>query len=263
VAGDGTSAGSTGSGHDAIAARRPRRGFWYAFAIAVVKPLLLMFTRRTWRGVENLPKRGGIIVAANHLSHVDPFTIAHFLYDNGRLPRFLAKSELFNVFFVKSVLKGADQIPVYRRTADAGLALRDAVTALHAGECVLVYPEGSTTKDPDYWPMVAKTGVARLALMSGAPVIPVAQWGPQQIFGQDRKLHLLPRHDVEIVAGPAVDLTAFHGRELTSQTLHEATDVIMHAIRSQLEQMRGESAPKTVFDPAASTAEVHVERRSA
>ena len=229
---------------------RRRIGFWYRLAIVVIKPLLLLLTRREWRGREHVPQQGGVIVAVNHISHVDPFTLAHFLYETGRLPRYLAKSELWNVRFVKRVMAGAGQIPVYRRTSDASLALRDAVAALERGECVVVYPEGTTTKDPAYWPMVPKTGVARLALLSGAPVLPMAQWGVQEIFGQDRKLHLLPRHTVKVAAAAPVSLDAFRDQPLSGEVLHAATDAVMTEVRRLVGELRGETPPTTVFDPA-------------
>jgi 1-acyl-sn-glycerol-3-phosphate acyltransferase len=152
---------------------------------------------------------------------------------------------------------------VHRRTADAALALRDAVTAIERGECVVVYPEGTTTKDPTYWPMQAKTGVARLALMTGAPVIPLAQWGPQEIFGQDRKLHLLPRHTVSIAVGPAVDLSAYADKALTSEVLRGAADAIMRDVRGLLGELRHETPPTQVFDPRNAPARASDERQSA
>ena len=234
----------------AAAPARIRPGSWFRFAVVVIKPILLVFTRRDWRGTENVPRSGGVIIAVNHVSHADPFTIAHYLLGVRRWARFLAKSELWNVFFVRRVVAGAHQIPVHRRTSDASLALKDAVDALEAGECVVVYPEGTTTKDPTYWPMVPKTGVARLALLTGVPVVPVAQWGPQEIFGQDRKLHLLPRHDVRIVAGPPVDLSEYAGQPLSPDVLRSATATIMAAVRDLLGELRGEAPPATVWDPA-------------
>jgi len=231
------------------ASTRIRAGGWYRFAVAVIKPVLLAFTKRDWRGTEHVPRSGGVIIAVNHVSHADPFTIAHYLHDLGRWARFLAKSELWQVFFVRRVMAGAYQIPVHRRTSDASLALKDAVASLEAGECVVVYPEGTTTKDPTYWPMVPKTGVARLALLTGAPVVPVAQWGPQDIFGQDRKLHLVPRHDVHVLAGPPVDLSEYADQPLTPDVLRDATQKIMAAVRSLVAELRGEEPPSTVFDP--------------
>ena len=170
--------------------------------------------------------------------------LTHFLLDGGsrRLPRFLAKSGLFSVFFVGTVLRGAEQIPVKRDTEDASLALGEAVRALHAGRCVMIYPEGTTTKRGDYWPGPTRTGVARLALLSGAPVVPVAHWGVQRIFGIDRKVHLHPTA-VAVTAGPPVDLSRYADQPLTSEVLHAATADVMDAITALLSDLRGEAVP--------------------
>ncbi len=87
-------------------------GFWYLLVIGVVKPLLLLLTKRDWRGAEHLPAEGGVIVVANHVSELDPLVIGHYLYDHGRPPRFLAKAELFRKAPLKWVFVGAKQIPV-------------------------------------------------------------------------------------------------------------------------------------------------------
>jgi 1-acyl-sn-glycerol-3-phosphate acyltransferase len=247
--------------------RRGKLGFWYRFAIVIVQPLLYILTKRDWRDRQNIPRQGGLIIAVNHISHVDPFTLTHYLYRSGRVPRFLAKSELWSVPFVKWVMTGAGQIPVHRRTTDAALALKDAVEAIERGECLIIYPEGTTTKDPSYWPMVPKTGVARLALMTGAPVVPMGQWGVQEIYGQDRKLHLLPRHTVRVNSAPAVDLSAYAGQPLTVAVLREATDKIMTEVRRLVGELRGEEPPPVAFDPrTAKLTDAHAardERRSA
>jgi 1-acyl-sn-glycerol-3-phosphate acyltransferase len=235
--------------------RLGRIGFWYRLAVVLVKPPLLLLTRRRWSGFEHVPQHGGVILAANHISHVDPLLLGDaVVFSTRRPPRFLAKSTLFKGNgLVGRTMRGAKQIPVHRNTADASLALKDAVDALHAGEMILIYPEGTVSRDPGKWPMKARTGVARLALLSGAPVVPVAQWGAQEILDSYRTpgLHLLPRHTIAVTVGPAVDLSAWQGKELTSQVLHEATDAIMDAIRGMLEQLRGETAPAGVHDPDA------------
>ena len=229
-------------------------GFWMRLAAAIAKPPLLVFTRRDWRGIEHVPRTGGVILAVNHISHVDPLTLADFLlFGVRRPPRFLAKSELFRGNgLVGRVMRGAHQIPVHRGTADAAVALRHAVAALAQGECVVLYPEGNVSRDPQKWPMRARTGVARLALLSGAPVVPVAQWGAQDILDSYRRpgLHLLPPKPVRVLVGPPVDLAAYAGAEPTAQVLREITDRIMDAVRAQLEVLRGEPAPHDVYDPA-------------
>jgi len=232
--------------------RRRRIGFWYRLAAVILRPVFTVITRREWRGAEHLPTDGGYVAAVNHISYVDPFTLAHFLFDNGHLPRFLAKESLFRTFFIGNVMKGAEQIPVYRTDGDAMSALRAAVAAVEAGECVIIYPEATLTRDPDLWPMQGKTGAARVALASGRPVIPIAQWGAQEILGPYKLVpHLLPRHASRVVAGPPVDLSRFEGRELTADVLREATDAILDAVTELLTGIRQEQPPATRWDPRA------------
>lgn len=226
-------------------------GFWYALAVVLLKPLAVLTARRTWRGTEHLPATGGFILAANHISHADPIYLAEYVvYGAGRIARFMAKSTLFEGNgLVPRVMRGADQIPVHRQTSDASLALRDAVAALHAGECIVIYPEGTVSRDPEKWPMVARTGVARLALLSGAPVVPLAQWGAQDVMDTYRRggVHVLPRSDVVLSAGPAVDLSPWAGRELTTEVLREATAAVMEAITAELEPLRDDPRPAAVL----------------
>ncbi|WP_406282328.1 lysophospholipid acyltransferase family protein [Embleya sp. NBC_00896] len=223
---------------------RRRIGFWYRLAVVVIKPLLLLFTKRDWRGTENIPTSGGFVTAVNHISYVDPLTYAHFQYDTGRVPRFLAKSGLFKIPVVGRVLAGAGQIPVYRDSADAALAFRAAVEAIEKGECVAVYPEGTITRDKALWPMLGKTGAARIALSTGAPVIPVAQWGAHEILPPyTKRPRLFPRKTMRVLAGPPVDLDEFRGRELTADVLRGATDRIMESVTELLSKLRDEPAP--------------------
>jgi len=170
-----------------------------------------------------------------------------------RSPRFLVKSGMFSIFFVGTVLRGARQIPVYRESVDAGKAFSAAVDAARRGECVAIYPEATLTRDPDLWPMVGKTGAARVALTTGAPVIPIAQWGAQDVLTPyGRRLHLFPRRTMHVLAGPPVDFTEFAGRDLDAVVLREATEKIMAAITGLLEELRGETAPTARFDPRGS-----------
>ncbi|MDG9692199.1 lysophospholipid acyltransferase family protein [Streptomyces sp. DH17] len=229
---------------------RRRIGFWYRFAAVICKPPLVVLIKRDWRGMENIPADGGFITAVNHNSHVDPFAYAHYQYNTGRVPRFLAKSGLFKKGFVGAAMRGTGQIPVYRESTDALSAFRAAIDAVERGECVAFYPEGTLTRDPDGWPMTAKTGAARVALQTKCPVIPVAQWGCNELLPPyTKKPHLLPRKTHRVLAGPPVDLSRFYDKEMTAEVLKEATEVIMAAVTRQLEEIRGEKAPETPYDP--------------
>jgi 1-acyl-sn-glycerol-3-phosphate acyltransferase len=225
------------------------RSGWYRFAAGVLRPILFAITKRDWQGWEHIPKSGGVIVATNHTSYADPFVFAHYLFDSGRSPRFIGKAEVFRIPFFGRLLLGAGQIPVQRESAQAREAMANAIDAVNFGELLAIYPEGTLTHDPDIWPMVAKTGVARIALATGAPVIPVAQWGSHKIiplygFG----LHLWPRTQVHVHAGPPVDLSRWQGRD-DQEALIGATAAIMKAITDLLATIRGEEPPLEPYDP--------------
>jgi 1-acyl-sn-glycerol-3-phosphate acyltransferase len=223
------------------------------FAISIVRPLSLLLTKRDWRGQDRVPRTGGVIIAANHLSWLDPFALSHFVYDVGRLPRFMAKESLFRARFVGRVMRGADQIPVRRGQRDASAALSNAVQALDNGEAVMIYPEGTITRDPELWPMQAKTGVARLALLSGAPIVPIAQWGAQEILPYNsRRVRLFPRHTVhERAAAPLYPDRLPPGEQPSREALDALTAEVMLRIRNELADIRGEPAPSGIWDPRA------------
>jgi 1-acyl-sn-glycerol-3-phosphate acyltransferase len=208
--------------------------------------------KRDWHGQEHIPREGGVIVAGNHLSYADWAAMALFVHQAGRYPAFLIKSSAFNVTVIGPFLRACGQLPVNRGAADAALVLKDAESALAQGECVIIYPEGTATRDPAKWPMVAKTGVARMALVTGCPVVPVATWGAQEILPYgSKKLHLLPRHTVRMLAGPPVDLSAYAGQPLNRDVLRAATATVMADITGLLAQLRGEAPPAAPYDPAA------------
>ncbi|WP_267244634.1 lysophospholipid acyltransferase family protein [Streptomyces sp. PR69] len=237
---------------------RRRIGFWYRLAAVIAKPPLLILFKRDWRGMEHIPAQGGFITAVNHNSYLDPLSYAHFQYNTGRVPRFLAKDGLFKGAFVGMMLRGTRQIPVYRETTNAVDAFRAAVDAIERGECVAFYPEGTLTRDPQMWPMAGKTGVARVALLTKAPVIPVAQWGANLAmppYAKEKKFRLFPRKTLRVKAGPPVDLSRFYGVEPTPEVLREATEAIMAEITSLLEDVRGEKAPDRPYDHRKARAE--------
>lgn len=228
---------------------RVRLPLAYRVCVAIAKAGVVPLTRHEWRGLEHLEQPSGVIVCGNHISQVDVFCIAHALYDNGRPPFFLAKDSLFRIPFFGKLIGWADQIPVYRNTGRAVEAYRAAVAAVNSGKTVPVYPEGTITKDPDLWPMTGKTGAARIALETRAPVIPFAQWGPQEIMppysGQFRPF---PLKTLQVVFGPPVDLSDLYDQPRTGEVVREATDRIMARITDLLEELRGEQAPAERFD---------------
>ncbi|WP_216853673.1 lysophospholipid acyltransferase family protein [Phytoactinopolyspora halotolerans] len=234
-------------------ARSKQRVGAFRIVAHIVRPLLMVFTRRQWAGTERVPPAGeGLVVAANHISHLDPLTLAHFFWDNGRATRYLAKESLFRIPVIGRIISSCGQIPVYRGTGDAAQAYRAAVQAVRDGECVTIYPEGTISRDPQLWPMVGKTGAARVALETGCSVLPVAQWGVQTILAPySKRPRLLPRKTVHVRAGAPVDLGDLRDKPVTSAVLREATDRIMAAVTAELEAIRGEAAPAERFDMRA------------
>lgn len=235
-------------------------GVPYRTAEALLWPWLMALTRRDWRGQEHLGEHGqGVVVAPNHISWFDPLVIAHFLHDSGRPPRFMGKQSVFDVPVVGQLISGAGQIPV-TRDKDPHLALAAAEAALRAGECVVVYPEGTITRDPGVWPMSGKTGAVRLALETGAPLVPVAQWGANKVMGPyAREMWLLPPKLMQVTAGPPLDIDDLRDRPVTREVLDEGTERLLDAITALLEQIRGEQAPAQRLDWAAQRARVAAE----
>jgi 1-acyl-sn-glycerol-3-phosphate acyltransferase len=240
--------------------KRAERGYspgWRLFTKIIIPPLVGVAMKREDSGRENIPRDGGMIIAPNHLSYADWGAVAMFCYRAGHYPVFLIKSGVFEVKYIGSFLRKVGQLPVYRGRSDAALVLRDAERGIRRGECVIVYPEGTASRDPGQWPMKGRTGVARLALSTGAPVIPIAQWGAQEIlpYGDKKPRLSIPRKRVRIVAGPAVDLSAFEGQSLTRDVLRAATDAVTADITKLLAGLRGEQPPAEPYDPAAHRAD--------
>ena len=219
----------------------------YHVAMFVTRNTIHLFTKDEWQGAEHLPDDGGFIVCANHISHADPMAVARFLYDNGHPPYFLAKESLFRIPVIGTALKYAQQIPVHRDTTEAAEAYSTAVAMVRAGNCVVVMPESTITRDPDKWPMTGKTGAARIALETGRPVIPLAQWGAQNVRHRDRAAGLL-RVTTHMRAGAPVPLDDLRGRPIDMGVLREATSRILDAITAELETVRGETAPEGRWD---------------
>ncbi|MFE9202192.1 lysophospholipid acyltransferase family protein [Micromonospora sp. NPDC007230] len=230
---------------------RRKVGFWPRLAVVLVKPVLNVWTRRTWRGMEHLRRDGGMIIVPNHISHADPLVSAHFIYDSGRWPQFLGKASVFRVPVIGWILHRCRQIPVERGSVEAARSLDKLVAAVREGGAVVIYPEGTTTREPDLWPMKGKTGAARLALATGAPVIPVAMWGPEWMFDpRTARLRLRPRTPVTVVAGPPIDLSRWAGATPTRAVLEEMTDTIMLRIRDLVAEIRGGTPPPLWERPA-------------
>lgn len=230
---------------------RSRPSIFWVLA-GIVLPIVAVMARFRVIDGDKLPRQGALVVAPNHYSEIDPVMVGAVVWKLGRAPRFLAKGSLFRIPVVGWFLRASGQVPVERGGSSRGSApLQAAQQIVDDGRVVIVYPEGTLTRDPDMWPMRGKTGAARMALEQDIPVIPVAHWGTQQVMARyAKKISFFPRKTITVKIGDPVDLSAFRGRNLDSATLTEATAVIMAAITALVEDLRGEKAPATRWNPA-------------
>lgn len=224
----------------------------YRGLAAVVLPAVAAMAKLHIRGHEHVPAKGAFVLSPNHYSEIDPIIMAVAIYKSGRIPRFMAKASLFNVPVVGRILAAAGQIPVERAGRSSHGEPMEAARQIVRDELgVIVYPEGSLTRDPKLWPMRGKTGAVRMALEAGIPLIPAAHWGTQHLMPRYGKaIHPFPRKRIDILFGPPVDLSDFAGR--TDQVaMTAATDRLMAAIAGLLGELRGEEPPAERWNPAS------------
>jgi 1-acyl-sn-glycerol-3-phosphate acyltransferase len=225
---------------------------WILVCQGVFYPLTRMLGRRRFVGNQQLAAPGAALVVANHISHIDPVYDTVFIRKSGRWPHVLAKSSLWKIPVVRSALRGTQQIPVERGGGAGGTALDAATEALRDGKVVLIYPEGTVSREPDHWPMRPRPGVAMLALSGDFPVIPVVHWGTQAVYTSYRagwKVRPFPRRDVSVVAGPPIDLSRWRGKPVDARAIRDVSYLIMNTIKEMMAELRGEPAPDGLFDP--------------
>ena len=225
----------------------------YRRAAPWLHKLLNSVCKRDWDDFPALPKTGPAILVGNHLSSLDALIVADYVIYHGRYPYFLGKSSLWHIPVLGRFLRAIGQIPVYRGTDHIADALIEARHRLEAGHVVLIFPEATTARDPLLWPFAGKTGTARLAMETGAPVIPFGHWGVSTVCpdnaGPQRTPHLLPRHWVCFRSGEPVDLSAFGCDTSNRDAVRAATAAIVDAIVPLVEQARGEEAPPLRWNP--------------
>lgn len=226
--------------------------FWPLAAIVV--PVTSLLAKIEIVGGENLPQTGAYVIAPNHSTEIDPLIVAVATWRLGRAPRFMAKESLFKVPVLGWALRATGMIPVPRSSSSAAArqTIESSTQLVRHGRGVIVYPEGTLTRDPDLWPMRGKTGAVRLALAGDIPVIPMAHWGAQEILPRYGKLSLWPlRRRVRVLVGPPVDLSAFAKGDHQPATLIAGTDKVMADISGLVAQLRGEPAPAERWNPSA------------
>lgn len=229
---------------------REKGGFWIALCAAVFYPLTSLLAKKTIVDGHKLPRTGGVLLVMNHVSHLDPVYDAVLVHRLKRVPRFMAKDSLFEKPVAGTVLRGADQIPVYRGSTKAKDSLSAAKDALVAGKVVVIYPEGTITRDPEGWPMASRNGIARLALEADVPVIPAARWGTLDILDiYNKKFRPLPRHKVAVKFGDPLDLSQFKEGRTGNAKLTAVTELAMTKVKALLSDIRAEAAPEGFYEP--------------
>jgi 1-acyl-sn-glycerol-3-phosphate acyltransferase len=198
-------------------------------------------------GIEKIPKHGPAILAWNHIAYLDPLAISYVVVRAGRRPRFLTKSELFQDRRIRWALSGSGQIEVKRGTRAAPVALDHALEALDRGEAVIIFPEGTVTTDPELNPRPAKSGVARLALKSGVPVIPCAIWGTANVWPKGYAHRWRPRQDIVVRIGDPVliegDFDTPRDWQAAGKRVMDAIAVLLAGIRPAVPDTRRPKKP--------------------
>jgi 1-acyl-sn-glycerol-3-phosphate acyltransferase len=232
-----------------VAGKSEKTAIFRTFAFLLI-PFMQLVGRYRLHGTENLPATGSVVVAPNHYSDIDPVVIGYAMYRLGRMPRFLAKESLFRVPVLGWMFRKAEQVPVQRSGGSGADTLAAARRIAAAGHTVVIYPEGTLTRDPDLWPMRGKFGAVRTALDAGIPLIPVVSWGAQRILPRYGRISLFPRKPVDVVFGAPLDLSKFAGRSSDAKALAEATTLLMNTLAAMLGELRNETPPPARWDPA-------------
>jgi 1-acyl-sn-glycerol-3-phosphate acyltransferase len=236
-----------------VSTKRSGPGPWWRLAQIVILPLFNAFVTMRIKPGSTLPKDGPFIVAPNHYSEIDPVVMGVAVWKLGRTPRFLAKASLFRIPVLGFYLRKTGQIPV-EREARGNSAIDAAHQLMNSGQGVIVYPEGTLTRQPELWPMRGKSGAIRMALETGIPLYPAAHWGTQNLMGRyGKKITVRPRPVIDVVIGEPMDLSQYAGKTASKELLDTATNDLMLQIQALVSELRGEPAPKKIFQPGTIT----------
>lgn len=233
---------------------RQKREPVYSITKNVLVFFMKIFFRWRFLGLEKIPQRGPAIIAANHISYFDPLCHGHMVVKAKRKVRFFAKSELWKNPVLRYVLGHAGQIPVERGSGETG-PIEKAEEALQRGEVVIIYPEATITTSDDLTPMQGKTGVARVALATGAPVVPIAVWGSQWVKPKGRKAVQKWRRLIMLNAGDLMTFPAEIGHQDDPAVRREVTDRIVSELDRLVRELHklhpdGATVPERKAKPA-------------
>jgi 1-acyl-sn-glycerol-3-phosphate acyltransferase len=229
----------------------------WRFLLRVCRVLVPLFCRlRISGGIDDRLRNRPLIVVSNHIGTFDPFVLIAACATVGLYPRFLATAGMFRVPVFGSIMRACGHIQVDRGSHTVTQALHHAVDALEEGSTVVVYPEGGISLDPGLWPERGKTGAARLAFASGAPIVACAQWGAHEVMSWDGPI-MMARTLLSAIArrpiarvhfGDIVDLDGLDRAHPYSPRI--ATDRIITACTQNLKPLRaGEPVLPDHIDP--------------
>ena len=214
-----------------------KREPWFVLAHRILRPAIAAWFNWRFEGLEHIPREGPVLVACNHTSYFDPLAHGYMLVRAGRRPRFLAKSELYRNPFLRPVLQGAGQIPVERGSGSAA-PVEAATRALAEGQAVLIYPESTVTRNPDFTPMAGKTGVARLTLRTSVPVVPVAVWGAHVVWKPGVPKRFSFGRPIWVAAGAPMDFSEHEDSADDPAVLRSVTDAVMDELTRLVNDLR-------------------------
>lgn len=204
--------------------------WYYLFKYVLVGPVLRLLGRPTIEGAEHIPRKGPVILAGNHLAVADSFYLCLLVR---RRITFIAKSEFFTTGglkgrFLRWFFTAMGQVPVDRSGGKAARTALDAATAiLEAGGVWGIYPEGTRSRDGRLYR--GKTGAMRVALATGAPVVPVIVSGTETVNPVGSRLWRFGK--VHLTIGEPLDLTPYLSRPINQQVVRAATDYLMQTLQ--------------------------------
>jgi 1-acyl-sn-glycerol-3-phosphate acyltransferase len=188
----------------------------------------------TYQGLENIPERGGAVIAINHTSYIDWFPAALAAHKRHRRLRFMIKAEMQDVKVISFLIKHTGTIPVDRRAGAGAYAL--AVERLKEGEIVGVYPEATISRSFELKEF--KTGAARMARAAQVPIIPLIVWGAQRIWTKDHPKNLR-RTRIPITVAVGAPVHAAQTMEQTDAAMRESMTALLQCVQETYEHPEG------------------------
>jgi 1-acyl-sn-glycerol-3-phosphate acyltransferase len=202
--------------------------------IAVSTATKVIGTKITYQGLENIPERGGAVIAINHTSYVDWWPAALAAYQRHRRMRFMIKAEMQNVKVINFLIKRSGTIPVDRKAGAGAYAV--AVDRLRSGEIVGVYPEATISRSFELKEF--KTGAARMAQDARVPIVPLIVWGAQRMWTKDHPRNM-GRTKIPITVAVGAPVHAAGTIDDTSAAMRKAMTTLLYRVQEEYPHPEG------------------------